>query len=89
MPVEYYGDDTPEIGLSLHFIIFGVVYTPRSCNKCAHDLARSGLDRTRISQAFGLIPSQILYLVLWVAILLSRWVNKARASIIFKKKHVN
>ena len=47
----------------------------------------SGLDRDPDQPAFGLIPSQILYLVLWVAILLSRWLNKARAEHKFKKKN--
>jgi ribonuclease HI len=31
--------------LYLHFHVHGVYHIPRSCNKCAHELARSGLAR--------------------------------------------
>ncbi|KAF8762953.1 hypothetical protein HU200_008799 [Digitaria exilis] len=31
--------------LSLHFSVIDVVFVPRSCNQCAHELARSGLTR--------------------------------------------
>jgi hypothetical protein len=46
--------------LDLHFTLHGVSHIPRSCNKCAHELAHSGLDRTRMIPSFGMLPSQAL-----------------------------
>jgi hypothetical protein len=46
--------------LDLHFTLHGVSHIPCSCNKCAHELARSGLDRTRMIPSFGMLPSQAL-----------------------------
>jgi hypothetical protein len=31
--------------LDLHFVLVDVCAIPRSCNRCAHELAHSGLDR--------------------------------------------
>lgn len=31
--------------VDLHFHVVGIPYVPRSCNRCAHELARSGLNR--------------------------------------------
>jgi hypothetical protein len=48
--------------LELHFVSHGVFSVPRSCNRCAHELARWGLTRDAdiIFQSFGMIPSLVL-----------------------------
>jgi hypothetical protein len=40
----------------LHFTLRGIVSVSRSCNQCAHDLARSDLARDRTIQSFGISP---------------------------------
>ena len=47
--------------LSLHFAYVDLAHVSRSCNKCAHELDQSGLQRDPdgwISLSFGLIPFQ-------------------------------
>ena len=45
--------------LSMHYFIpESIVHIPRSCNRCAHELVRSGTGSTDL---FGVIPSQVLY----------------------------
>jgi ribonuclease HI len=42
--------------LELHFVVKGIYHVPRSCNTCAHELARSGLDRDPGSPSMWVDP---------------------------------
>uniref|UniRef100_A0A0A8ZJT0 RNase H type-1 domain-containing protein n=1 Tax=Arundo donax TaxID=35708 RepID=A0A0A8ZJT0_ARUDO len=46
--------------IRLNFVKVEVVFAPRSCNKCAHELLVSVYLGTRTSLLFGLIPSRSL-----------------------------
>ena len=43
------------------FASVSVTYSPRSCNRVAHELASAGNSRDRMIRSFGFIPSLILY----------------------------
>jgi hypothetical protein len=34
------------------------LFVPMTCNRCAHEMAKLGLNRTRINYMYALIPSQ-------------------------------
>jgi hypothetical protein len=57
--------------ISLCFDSIQVSHIPRSRNRSAHELARMSLVASQINLMFGLIPSLVLYMILWFAIVLN------------------